>query len=63
MIGERIRTLRKRRGWSQEKLGELTDMSQKQVSKIENYGTNDVRKLKRLAEVFGLTVDELIAVE
>ena len=63
MIGERIRTLRKRRGWSQEKLGELTDMSQKQVSKIENYGTHDVRKLKRLAEVFGLTVDELIAAE
>lgn len=61
VIGERIRTLRKQRGWSQEKLGELTDMTQKQVSKIETSGTHDVRKLKRIAEVFGMTVDELIA--
>ena len=60
MIGERIRTLRKQRGLSQEKLGEIVDLSQKQISKIEIEGTHDVRKLKRLADVFGITVDELI---
>ena len=60
VIGERIRTLRKQRGWSQEKLGEMTDMTQKQISKIEIDGTHDVRKLKRLADVFGMTVDDLL---
>ena len=55
MIGERIRTLRKQRGLSQEKLGEIVDLSQKQISKIEIEGTHDVRKLKRLADVFGIT--------
>lgn len=60
MIGERIRTLRKQRGLSQERLGEIVDLSQKQISKIEIEGTHDVRKLKRLADVFGITVDELI---
>lgn len=62
MIGERIRTLRKQRGLSQEKLGEIVDLSQKQISKIEIEGTHDVRKLKRLADVFGITVDELIEI-
>ena len=38
----------------------MTDMTQKQISKIEIDGTHDVRKLKRLADVFGMTVDELL---
>ena len=60
MLGTEIRRRRKELGWSQEKLGELTDMTQKQISKIETQGTHDVRKLKRLAAAFGMAVDELI---
>ena len=37
-IGSEIRRRRKRIGLSQEKLGELVGLSQKQISRIENYG-------------------------
>lgn len=60
MLESEIRRRRKELGWSQEKLGEMTDLSQKQISKIETQGTHDVRKLKHLADVFGMMVDELI---
>lgn len=36
LIGDKIRALRKRRGLSQEQLGELVGFSQSKISKIEN---------------------------
>ena len=59
-IGSEIRRWRKRIGLSQEKLGELVGLSQKQISRIENYGTDSLWKVKNIAAVFGITIDELI---
>ena len=62
-IGSEIRRRRKRMGLSQEKLGVLVGLSQKQISRIENYGTDSLWKVKNIATVFGITVDELIEQE
>ena len=62
-LGHEIRRRRKRIGLSQEKLGELVGLSQKQISRIENYGTDSLWKVKSIAAVFGITVDELIGGE
>ena len=55
-----IRRRRKRLGLSQEKLGEMVGLSQKQISRIENYGTDSLWKVKNIAAVFGITIDELM---
>ena len=47
-------------GLSQERLGEMVGLSQKQISRIENYGTDSLWKVKNIAAVFGITIDELI---
>lgn len=41
-IGEIIRKRRKQKRMTQEQLGELTDMSQKMISKIEINGTDSL---------------------
>ena len=56
----RIRKFRLKNGWTQEKLGEMMKMSQPQISKIETGGCDSVQKLKELAKVFEVTVQELI---
>ena len=38
----------------------MVGLSQEQISRIENYGTDSLWKVKRIADVFGITVDELI---
>jgi transcriptional regulator with XRE-family HTH domain len=56
LVGRRIKTLRKTRGLSQEKLAELAETSPKYVSRIETGRENPTLDLfLRLAK--GLTVD------
>ena len=62
-VGARVKMRRTLLGMSQEKLGELVGLSQKQISRIENYRTASLWKVKRIADVFGITVDELIGGE
>lgn len=63
-LGERIRTQRQRVGLSQEKLAELTGVSRQAVAKWEtDRSAPGTAKLFRLAEVFGTTVDLLLAEE
>jgi len=45
---------------TQEQLGELTNMSQKMISKLEINGTDSLWKLKRIAEVLEIPIQELI---
>jgi DNA-binding XRE family transcriptional regulator len=55
-LGCEIRRRRKQKCLSQEKLGELVGLSQKQISRIENYGTDSLWKLKWIADVFEVKV-------
>ena len=56
-----LRAIRDRRGYSQTKLAELTGLARPYLSQLES-GIKDgrVETLKLLAEVLGVTADDLI---
>ena len=63
-LGEKISSLRKAQGLTQEQLAEKCSVSAQAVSKWENDLTApDIALLPRLSELFGVTVDELLGVQ
>jgi transcriptional regulator with XRE-family HTH domain len=59
-VGGRIRELRKSRGWSQEKLGELADLHPTYVGGIERGERNvALENLAQIATAFGLSLSQL----
>jgi transcriptional regulator with XRE-family HTH domain len=59
-VGRRIRELRKSRGWSQEKLGELADLHPTYIGGIERGERNvALENLAQLATAFGLSLSQL----
>lgn len=63
-IGEKIRHLRRERDITQETLAEYLGVSSKAVSQWENSRTTpDISQLPVLANVFEITVDELLGVD
>ena len=60
MLAERIYSLRKERGLSQERLAEAVGVSRQTVSKWERGAAEPaLEKLRALAEVFGVSLDSL----
>ena len=60
-IHEKITTLRKRQGWSQEMLAEKLDVSRQAVSKWESGASlPELTSIVRMAELFGVTTDEFL---
>lgn len=63
-LGKRIMENRKRLGWTQDRLAEQLGVSAQAVSKWENdQSCPDISLLPKLAELFGITVDELLGRE
>ncbi len=63
-LGEKIKQLRKEKGYSQEKLAELLGVSRQAVTKWENdTGIPDIENLIALSKVFELSVDELLSLK
>ena len=63
-LGEKLKTLRKEKNVSQEKLAAFLEVSYQAVSKWENDVTcPDIFLLPEIARFFGITVDELLQVE
>ena len=60
LIGDKIRTLRRKRGWSQEQLGELIGFSQSKISKIERGDWDSLSDLRLIARVLGVKLKDLI---
>ena len=60
MIGDKIRTLRKRRGLSQEQLGSLVGFSQSKISKIENGDWDSLSDLRLIAKALEVPIEELV---
>lgn len=60
-IGQRLKTLRKEKGLTQEQLGERLDVSSRSVSRWEN-GVNlpDFDLLLELCRLYGVSLDELL---
>lgn len=64
IIGQKISSLRRERGWTQEELSEKLNVSPQAVSKWENdISYPDITLLPQLAKLFGVTTDELLGCE
>ena len=62
-LGETIYRLRTKAGMSQDALANALDVSRQSVSKWENNAAvPELDKLMKLSEIFGVTLDELVAV-
>lgn len=62
-IGLKIRELRKKRGFTQERLAEYLNISSQAVSKWENgNGMPDITLLPKISILFGITIDELFEI-
>lgn len=63
-LGEKLKSLRKEKNISQEKLAQYLNVSFQAVSKWENSNTYpDISLLPEIARFFGITIDELLQVE
>ena len=59
-FGERLMSLRRARGLSQEALGDMLDVTRQTVSKWERGdSTPELEKLVELSRIFGVSLDEL----
>jgi transcriptional regulator with XRE-family HTH domain len=59
-IGEKIKQARKEKQMTQEQLAEKLIVSRAAIAKWENdNGVPDIENLKKLSQVFGITIDEL----
>jgi transcriptional regulator with XRE-family HTH domain len=54
-IGEQVRTLRKQKGWSQQKLAELSGLDRTTIGAFErnDYSDIGIRKVQRVLELLG----------
>ena len=63
-LGDKLKSLRKEKNISQEKLAQYLNVSFQAVSKWENGGTYpDIELLPEISRFFGITVDELLGAE
>lgn len=61
IIGQKIKALRESRGFSQEYLAEMLQLSQSEFSKMENNQVKiDIDKLYKIAEVLQVPLQELL---
>jgi len=61
-LGSNIRTARKEKGWTQEKLAELSGINDKEVSHIEQGRRNiTIDTLVKISTAFGVSIDNLVS--
>ena len=63
-LGEKIKRLRKKRGYTQEQFAEMIDISSRNVSNIEQgISFPKPETLEKIVQSFNITTDELFAVD
>lgn len=62
LLNENIARLRREAGMTQEELGQKVMVSTQAVSRWERGGTPDVSMLPKIAQVFGVSIDELFGI-
>lgn len=62
MLSKKLKELRKKRNWTQQKLAEKAGLSFNAVTKIEQGAAEypTLRTLLKLADAFGVSLDELV---
>lgn len=64
ILAEKIASLRKKKGWSQEELAYQLDVSRQSVSKWESGASvPDLDRILKLSEIFGVSTDYLLKEE
>ena len=63
LTGDRIRALRRQRGWSQEQLGAMIGFSQSKISKIERSEWDSLSDLRLIARALEVPIEELVKEE
>lgn len=61
IIGKRIRSLRKKRGWSQSALGAKADLEKTAIQRIERGYNSTLKTLLKLAIAFKLSLSEMLS--
>ncbi len=61
-LGKRIKGLRKKRGFTQDKLSEITEIDYKYIQKIEgkNPPALKIDTLQRIAKAFNISISKLL---
>lgn len=59
MLKDRVKTLRKAKGWSQKELAAEAKVSQQAIGKIETGKSQETRKLPQIAAALGVSAEEL----
>lgn len=62
MLSKRIKELRKKAGWSQQKLAEKAGLSYNAVTKIEQGAAKQptIQTMVKIADAFGISLDKLV---
>jgi len=62
MLAKRLKELRKKSGWSQQKLAEKSGLSYNTITKIEQGAATmpTIQTMIRIADAFGISLDELV---
>lgn len=62
MIAQRLKQLRNKAGWSQQKLAEKAGLSYNVITKIEQGAAKmpTIQTMIKLADAFGVSLDELV---
>ena len=62
MIAKRLKELRKKAGWSQQKLAEKASLSYNTITKIEQGAATKptIQTMIKIADAFQISIDELV---
>jgi y4mF family transcriptional regulator len=62
MLSNRLKELRKKSGWSQQKLAEKAGVSYNTITKIEQGAATmpTIQTIIKIADAFGISLDELV---
>jgi len=62
MIAKRLKELRKKTGWSQQKLAEKAGLSYNTITKIEQGAATKptIQTMIKIADAFQISIDELV---
>lgn len=62
MLSRNLKEFRKKRNWTQQKLAEKANLSYNAITKIEQGAAEHptLKTLLKLADAFGITLDELV---
>ncbi len=65
MLAKRLKELRKKFGWSQQKLAEQADLSYNTITKIEQGAATmpTIQTMIKIADAFAIGLDELVGRE